>query len=92
MTDLSIKTKPETAITKVRPGHWRNEWHVGHSWTTPCGRIYDTGAQLADIKFPSRELAEAYADKWFRERMAPGNPYCVRYLGPVFFPENEPPA
>lgn len=93
MTDLqriarapgSVATEAQE-LTRIRAGYWRNWWWCERGWVSSDGTSYVRGEAFGRKKFPSRELAEAYGAKWWNY-CAPGNPFGIKYLGPVFFPQ-----
>lgn len=93
MGDARTKQKAEKALTRVRPGHWRNQWLNLRDWTCEQGIFHPKGAHFSPFLWPSREVAEEKAKWWFDESARRGlsGPSFARYLGPVFFPDKPDP-
>ena len=90
----SERDAAEQKPTPIKPGYWRNKWFSDRGWAAihPTNIRIDFYHQLSGIRYPSRELAEEYAARKMRDQFAAGKCWAgreggVKYLGPVFFPE-----
>ena len=85
----SERDAAEQKPTAVRKGYWRNKWSSEAGWynlkrgTT----VLDKSVVIAPAKFTCPQVAETKALKLLAQKRASGEWITVKYLGPVFFPE-----
>lgn len=92
-SDAKQEPKP---VTRVRRGHWRNRWRSDVPWDAKLvfeigGALLDPHTHLAPRRYTTAEIAEHKAVLTMKRNFAPGGKWAgrdVRYLGPVFFPED----
>lgn len=85
---VAEKAGVKPALSQVPRGYWRNRWHstIGWGHSHPDNIIIDQHTQLSGRKYPSRELAEAYAHRKMRDEF-PQHVGIVTH-SQVFFPAN----
>ena len=82
----AVDAAPEYKPTPIRPGVWRNKWRIFRAARDiVTGEVIGPGDVVTTRRYPSKELAEAYAKKCQEQSDHPD--YPTAYLGPVFFPE-----
>ena len=96
MTDTTLIPSPslrdaaEQKPTTVRSGYWRNRWtdKPGYPWGDGITNLGD-GTILTPGRWPTAEIAEQKIHENLPRDIARRRAWGIRYLGPVFFPNEE---
>lgn len=84
MADVKEQLAPD--LTRIRPGHWRNLWHLAERvFVVSIGEI-GPGEVLDEDEHVSREIAEQEALEYLERSKGWSGADVLRYLGPVFVP------
>jgi hypothetical protein len=87
MSNADTKTRKKLSV--VEPGFWRNKFYSLRDVVFAEGTIYKAGYWFAEMKWPSREIAEAVATKHMLVFADWVQAHGITYLGPVFFPADK---
>ena len=88
MIDADTKTREKLSV--IPKGHWKNKFHSVHDAVFANGAINKAGEWFAVMEWPSRDVAETVAAKHMIEFAGWVEAIGITYLGPVFFPSQEP--
>jgi hypothetical protein len=89
MSDVRKKQQTEKALSRIKPGHWQNQWLYHEAIIHDGGDVRGPGIVLGEKKWPSAEIAEQIALEDLRDDELNGFFEPLEYLGPVFFPADK---
>jgi hypothetical protein len=88
MSEADTKTREKLSV--IPKGHWRNKFHSVRDAVFADGTVNKAGTWFAVMEWPSAEVAEAVAAKHMVEFAGWVEAVGITYLGPVFFPAQDP--
>jgi hypothetical protein len=88
MGEARTKQKAARKLSRIRPGHWRNQWLYHEAILHDNGVVVGPGIVFGLMKWPSAEVAEQKAlEDWLDDEINGFSSEPLEYLGPVFFPD-----